>query len=560
MQSGRQSPAREGMPLALVRLLVPLTVILATPGCGDLDGDGYTIEQGDCDDADPSINPFAREVCDGVDQDCDGKVDEGLTITYYPDADGDGYGVEAGSLELCGASPGYASNADDCDDGSADIHPGAIELCNGIDDDCDTAVDEGATTRYYEDADGDGYGSPDASVDACSPPDQYVASGDDCDDADPAVHPWAVDEPNGTDDDCNGVVDDLFIAVAAGEAHSLVLRSDGTVWAWGSNAHGQLGDGTTTDSAQPVQVTGLEDAVAIAAGFDHSLALRRVGSTTEVVAWGGNADGQLGNDSITDAPELVAVNLAGVVSVVAGAYHTLAIVSATGEREAWSWGDNSEGQLGNGTLEDSTVPVQVKTVSDVTVLAAGDYHSFAIESGGDVYAWGRNDDGQLGDGSITRRISPTLIDISTPLVAIAAGFGHSVGLDGDGGLYVWGVYDEDEDTGTTGVALRPTALETPGGLLMVAAGSYHSAAADAEGVTWTWGENDAGQLGDGTTTSDWVPAERPDLSLVTALAAGARHTLALTSGGDIWTWGANNHGQLGDWTTEDRSSPVQVRW
>ncbi len=563
MRSGeRSSDVRRYVSVAasLAVLVVGACVLVACGG--DADGDGYTVQQGDCDDTDPYINPFATEVCDGVDQDCDGNVDEGLTVTYYPDADGDGHGVEAGAEEMCGLQPGYASSMDDCDDTSPERYPGATEACNGVDDDCDGEVDEGAASTFYEDSDGDGYGAQDVSVQGCVSPEGYVSDGSDCNDADPDIHPWVADEPNGVDDDCNGTVDDLFLEVAAGQAHSLALRSDGTVWAWGDNTHGQLGDGTTLDSLQPVQVVGLSRVTAIAAGDAHSLALVRSGPSTVLVAWGGNSKGQLGIDTTADVLEPVSVPLDGpVLSVAAGAHHTLAVVSVVGEgAQAWSWGDNSEGQLGNGTLDDSTAPVQVKTVRDVIGVAAGAYHSFALEAGGAVYAWGRNDEGQLGDGTIMRRISPVEIATGGTVAALAAGFGHSVGVDEAGLLLVWGIYDEDADAGTADVLLRPSSLEAPADVSLVACGNYHAVAVDQDGVPWTWGRNDAGQLGDGTTADDWTPAERPAIAPVSAVAAGASHTLAITADGRIWAWGANDQGQLGDWTTEDRSSPVEVKW
>jgi hypothetical protein len=148
------------------------------PACG---GD-------DCDDGDPAIHPGAAETCNGRDDDCDGLTDEGVTGTWYADADGDGSGAGP-VVAACAAAPGLAAAADDCDDAAADVHPGAVEVCNGRDDDCDGFVDEGVALRFYLDHDRDGFGDPADFVDACSAPVGRSPAAFDCDDADADVRP-----------------------------------------------------------------------------------------------------------------------------------------------------------------------------------------------------------------------------------------------------------------------------------------------------------------------------------------------------------------------------------
>ncbi len=182
------------------------------PVCScDADSDGYE-EIGcggtDCDDGDANVHPGATETCNGVDDDCDTRVDEGVTSTWYADDDGDRYGDLSSTTTSCSAPSGYVSNSTDCDDAAASVYPGATERCNGDDDDCDGSVDEGLSTTWYDDADGDGYGDASVSVSACGAPAGYVANDDDCDDADVNVHPGATERCNEVDDNCDGTVDE----------------------------------------------------------------------------------------------------------------------------------------------------------------------------------------------------------------------------------------------------------------------------------------------------------------------------------------------------------------
>lgn len=172
----------------------------------DADGDGY-VAADDCDDEVAGVHPGAEEICDGVDQDCDGEVDEG---TLYVDADADGYGDPAGGTGLCDAPPGSVVNADDCNDTDASIHPDAEEVCDGIDQDCDGTIDDHPADddRWYTDADGDGYGDPDSSTRACDQPAGTVSNRKDCDDGDASVNPEATESwYDGVDQDCDEASD-----------------------------------------------------------------------------------------------------------------------------------------------------------------------------------------------------------------------------------------------------------------------------------------------------------------------------------------------------------------
>jgi hypothetical protein len=175
---------------------------------------GYVANDDDCDDGSTSISPVSTEICDGVDNDCDGEIDESGSVgelTWYRDADGDGFGSAGESVRACTEPEGYVSVATDCDDTDGAVHPGAAESCDGLDDDCDGSVDEGSPASaplWHLDADGDGYGSELATMRACSVPPGYVEDGADCDDRTAAVNPSAAELCDAIDNDCDGEVDE----------------------------------------------------------------------------------------------------------------------------------------------------------------------------------------------------------------------------------------------------------------------------------------------------------------------------------------------------------------
>jgi len=174
----------------------------------DTDGDGYTVCEGDCNDNNANVYPGAPELCDGIDNNCNGQIDEGVRTTFYPDADGDGYGNPAISTQACVQPVGYVSNNLDCNDAKASVYPGAPELCDGIDNNCNGQIDEIAGSTYYRDADGDGYGNPSVSVKACSKPSGYVSNNTDCNDGNKKIHPGANEPCDGIDNDCDGLIDE----------------------------------------------------------------------------------------------------------------------------------------------------------------------------------------------------------------------------------------------------------------------------------------------------------------------------------------------------------------
>ena len=343
------------------------------------------------------------------------------------------------------------------------------------------------------------------------------------------------------------------VAVAGGLRHNLAVMKDGTVWAWGDNLYGPLGDGTTTRSLVPVQVKNLSGVTAVAAGWDHSLGLKSDGT---VWAWGRNGSGQLGNGTTTNSSLPVRVsNLSGVIAIAAGASHSLALKS---DGTVWAWGNNGEGELGNGT-KNSSVPVQVKNLAGVTAIAAGSSHSLARKSDGTVWAWGNNAAGELGNGGSKNSTVPVQVKNLTGATAVAGGASFSLALKSDGTVWSWGsnAYHTLGD-GTLNWSSVPVRVGNLTAVTKIStcASALDSIALKTDGTVWAWGDNTFGNLGTGTTASTLVPVQST-ITSATAVAATAS-SFAITSDGATWGWGYNHDGELGDGTTTNSLVPIEV--
>ncbi|WP_018789787.1 RCC1 domain-containing protein [Salinispora arenicola] len=355
--------------------------------------------------------------------------------------------------------------------------------------------------------------------------------------------------------------------VLAHSVPSAAAGPPGTGLAWGTNNAGRLGDGTTTDSSNPVavDVPAGTTITAVAAGQGHSLAVTSAGTA---LAWGANAFGQLGDGTtIPSSSTPVAVDVPAGTTVTAlsgGGVHNLAVTSAG---TALAWGDNFWGQLGDGSTTRSRTPVAVNVPAGTTItaVAAGQGHSLAVTSAGTALAWGDNSSGQLGDGTATDSSIPVAVDVpaGTTVTAVAAGGLHSLALTSGGDVLAWGANGSGQlGDGTTTSSSTPVAVDVPAGttITAVAAGDRHSLAVTSTGTVLAWGDNTAGQLGDGSTTSSSTPVavNVPAGTTITAVAAGQGHSLAVTSTGTALAWGANTFGQLGDGSTTSSSIPVAV--
>jgi len=348
---------------------------------------------------------------------------------------------------------------------------------------------------------------------------------------------------------------DMPYALFAGEFHAIALRPDDTVWAWGYNWAGQLGDGTLDDRSTPIIVPGLSGVTSVTAGDGHTVALKADGT---VWAWGRNENGQLGIGSRSRSvrrPTLV-TGISDVIAIAAGSAHTIALKS---DGTVWFCGmDYDKGSLGTSTATDTIVPTKVK-ISDVIAIAAKNCQSFALKSDGTVWAWGYNWYGSLGDGTTTYRLDPVQVVGLTDVTAIATGGYHSFAWKSDGTIWAWGTNQAGQfGNGTQTSSNVPVEVPELTDIAAIAAHNSYTMLLKTDGTVWTCGLSNFGSRLDDGSEPHYVPTQVPGLMDVIAVAAGLFFAAALQSDGTIWCWGHNEFGQLGDGTTFNSSYPVQI--
>jgi alpha-tubulin suppressor-like RCC1 family protein len=354
--------------------------------------------------------------------------------------------------------------------------------------------------------------------------------------------------------------------IAAGGSHTCALTVAGGVKCWGRNNHGQLGNGTITDSPIPVDVTGLMSGVqAVTVGYSHSCALLTQDGVIE--CWGSNLSGQLGNDSNTESHTPVKVSgfsglLASAGTLIdAGDDHSCAVTS---ERKVKCWGDNAYGQLGDNTTNSALKPVNVIGLDvGAVAVSCGQSHTCALSAAdGTVKCWGLNAQGQLGVGNtVDAHVPIDVMGITGSVLQVATGGLHSCALTLAGGVKCWGNNGRGAvGDGSTTNAL--TAVDVSGlssGVTSVMGGGEYSCALVTNGGVKCWGNNAVGELGDGTTQDSHVPVDVSGLaSGAGAIGPGSAHTCALIGSGGAKCWGNNRYGSLGNNTTTNSSTPVDV--
>jgi alpha-tubulin suppressor-like RCC1 family protein/regulation of enolase protein 1 (concanavalin A-like superfamily) len=384
-------------------------------------------------------------------------------------------------------------------------------------------------------------------------------------------------------------------AVVAGYQGCFALKTDGTVYSWGKNTFGELGQGNTQPVLFPQQITGLTDIVAVAAGYNHAVALTRNG---DLLSWGLNNNGQLGINSTQPKTTPTAITaLTGVKAIACGAYHTVALKS---DGTVWAWGLNSDGQLGDNSTQNRLFPVQVKGLSgsgflnSIKAIAAGEGHSMALkQTDGAVLCWGRGTSGQLGNNDTANKRVPVQTTFTTAVTRIAAGGNSSMAIDTNTVVWCWGLDDEgqlgDDRIQNGGTIIGPTFQSVPvnpiyrdfflgmvpvQGVDEVSMGYDHALALAKlmpNPLGWGWGNNVHGELArwnyfDDPTAehasdrAEWCKISNGSFSNMIQMAAGYRFSLELVRDGTIWFSGVNSSGQHGNGTidTLDHETGEQV--
>ncbi|HEX7916692.1 Ig-like domain repeat protein, partial [Rudaea sp.] len=360
------------------------------------------------------------------------------------------------------------------------------------------------------------------------------------------------------------------ISIAATEYLSCALLQGGAVKCWGSNTRGQLGIGEDPSVGLPAPVPQIE-ASAIAAGGAHTCALISGG---KVMCWGGNYSGALGDGTYTNRPNPVAVvGLSNATAISSGkaqsADHTCALL-INGDVDCW--GFNGDGELGNGLSTNSFLPTRVSNVQGAVAISAGGAgygaETCALLGSGTAQCWGANYYGQLGNGGTTTNLAPTAVKGLNDVAAVSAGGAHACALLNDSTVDCWGfnLYGQTgsppSDFPRNHQTLFPTNVSGLSGVTSIVAGGAHSCAVLADQSVKCWGLNHQGQLGRTGPFDSYQPLTVPDLTGVVAIAsAGLEYddfTCALLSGGTVRCWGGNGYGQLGDGTLNNSAFPVDV--
>jgi alpha-tubulin suppressor-like RCC1 family protein len=340
-------------------------------------------------------------------------------------------------------------------------------------------------------------------------------------------------------------------AISSGVFQTIALRGDGTVWGWGTNSHGEVGFGSVGLSSiqSPGQVPTPPGMIAVATGFSFSMALCSDGT---VWAWGDNTFGEMGQGAVSSTPTTAPVKVTNLTNVIAIAAESCAGFALRNDGTVWQWGD-IDGPLGPATP--NPTPAPVVGLSNVTMIKAGYGHALALRSDGTVWAWGWNNWGQLGIGSLSSTTTPTQVLNLAGVTAISGGYENSLAVRNDGSVWEWGYMQSD-----AGLAQQTTPVQWAGiaGATEVSASFYFNLALMSDGSIWSWGVNDHGQLGTGDETSQWNPVPALPVSGVTALSAGEYCGVAILPDRTVRAWGWNSDGQLGVPLLQDASIPVLI--
>ncbi len=360
--------------------------------------------------------------------------------------------------------------------------------------------------------------------------------------------------------------------IVAGANHTLGIKPDSTLWAWGSNSYGELGINSTTNKKTAVRVDTSNNWIAVAAGGVHTLGLKTDGT---LWAWGANNFGQLGTGNTLNRPIPTQIGTDTNWKAVAAGYgHSIALKT---DGTLWAWGHNYSGQLGIGDTIKRISPIQIGT--GWKSIAAGTYFSLGLKADNTLWAWGDNSFGQLADSTTQNRKSPIQIGRDSNWTNAVAGYGHVLGIKADSTLWSWGYNAAGQLGDLSNISKKgPVKIKTyvtsiTGDFFTVTissdikctkivAGEFHSLAITADSALMVWGANGDGQLGDGTFTNRnypiKIPAQLKTDSNWVDVTTGAYHSIALKSNGGYCRTGSNQSGQLGDGTNINQYSFVCI--
>jgi len=535
----------------------------------------------DCDDAVASVLPGATEVCNAVDDDCDGSVDEGVLRAFFPDVDRDGFGDRAATpTAACVPTEGVVENALDCDDANAGAAPGNLELCNGLDDDCNGVVDDadrtaltcassfGTPPRTFFGCE-DGACVVDACVEGFADCNGERSDGCEIDTRSDVDHCGGCGNRCGAGGTCEASTCDRVIDVAAGYEHGCALRSSGRVVCWGANRYAQLGDGTTSPRTIPVVLPNPGDAIdvevsrfptVVAAGNasgEFSCAL----SPWLVWCWGANLNGEIvaSTSSIVAVPRTVDglprldrnLNQMPLRERLAlGGRHGMVEEDTTlGPDSMVSWSTPEYGIPGD------LAPFPPTSDGPIDRAWVGGSHACGLSVGTDrAHCVGRGLSGQLGHGTtVPSTATPVAVSGGHTFTELSLGQGFSCGLRTDGRVLCWGGNELGQlGDGSTTQRNAPVLVGALESVTQVSAGFAHVCALRGDGTVWCWGDDVNGQLGDGSVGgSRTTPAQVVGLTDVEQISAGGTFTCALRADGDVWCWGGNRAGQLARGVTSD---------
>lgn len=339
------------------------------------------------------------------------------------------------------------------------------------------------------------------------------------------------------------VLSKQFQKISTGGEYNLAIDNEGNIWSWGFNYYGQLGDGTKVDKISPVQITTETKFKEVSAGngYDHSLAIDEEGN---IWSWGCNKNGQLGNGTTTDSynPKQITTGTK-FIKIEAGECISFAIDE---NRDLWGWGWNRWGQLGYETEDIKNIPTKLNLNIKVKEISAKYLHNLLIDTEGNLWSWGRNGNGQVGNGKKEDSVKkPIQILQGTKFSKIATGIYYSLALDTNGRLWSWGRNDDGQlGDGTQTDCYVPKQIQTETSFSQIGAITNFSVALDIEGNIWSWGCNKQGQLGDGTTVNKAEPEKIKSKNKFKEILVGGNYVKAKDINGNLWGWGYNVYGQV----------------